>query len=123
MHGGLPIAGSRNSSYRKDKTSSQSLDEARVLCIEANELLRKAQQNLRESSLSKQKLLDEMNKKLLRAFKRSKMSNYRLSQESGVSESTIGRWVRDELPRGLQLETVEKITAALGLKFDLIECD
>lgn len=65
----------------------------------------------------------KLNKKLLRAFKKSKMSNYRLSEESGVSQSTIGRWVRSELPRGLGLETAEKIAEALGLKFDLVECD
>lgn len=60
------------------------------------------------------------NKKLLAKFKRSKMSNYKLSQESGVSEATIGRWVRGELTRGLQLVTAEKIAIAMGFKLDLI---
>ena len=56
-----------------------------------------------------------MNKKLLKEFKSSKMSKYRLSKLSGVSESTIGRWVRGELPHGLQLVTAEKIADALEL--------
>ena len=62
-----------------------------------------------------------MNKQLLRAFKRSKLSNYRLAQLSGVSQSTIGRWVRGELTQGLPLLVAEKLADALDMKFKLVD--
>ena len=63
----------------------------------------------------------EMNKQLLRAFKRSKLSNYRLSQLSGVSQSTIGRWVRGELTQGLPLPVAEQLADTLGMEFELVD--
>ena len=62
-----------------------------------------------------------MNKQLLRAFRRSKLSKYRLSQLSGVSQSTIGRWVRGELAQGLTLPVAEQLADALGMKFELVD--
>ena len=55
-----------------------------------------------------------MNANLLKIFKRSKLTNYRLAKESGVSQSTIGRWVRGETE--LSLSSAEKIAACFGLR-------
>jgi transcriptional regulator with XRE-family HTH domain len=62
-----------------------------------------------------------MNKALLRAFRKSKMSNYELAATTGLSKSTIGRWVRGETD--LAISNAEKIAKALGHKFDLVKCD
>ena len=62
-----------------------------------------------------------MNKQLLRAFRRSKLSNYRLAQLSGVSQSTIGRWVRGELTQGLPLPVADRLADALGMEFKLVD--
>ena len=62
-----------------------------------------------------------MNKQLLQAFKRSKLSNYRLFQLSGVSQSTIGRWVRGELTQGLPLPVADRLAEALGMEFKLVD--
>ena len=60
-----------------------------------------------------------MNRKLLKAFKKSKMSNYQLSAKTGLSESTVGRWVRGE--SDIAISNAEKIAKALGLTFELNE--
>ncbi len=63
----------------------------------------------------------EMNKHLLKAFKRSKMSNYELAKITGLSKSTIGRWLRGETD--LAMSNAEKIAKAIGHKFELVKCD
>lgn len=62
-----------------------------------------------------------MNNKLLKAFAKSKMSNYKLAAKTGLSESTIGRWVRGEAD--IASSSAEKIARALGFKFELVKCD
>lgn len=62
-----------------------------------------------------------MNKQLLKAFKKSKMSNYELAAKTGISQSTIGRWVRGE--SDIAISYAELIAEALGLQFVLAECD
>ena len=58
-----------------------------------------------------------MNDKLLNAFKRSKMTKYKLSQETGISNSTLGRWERGETEIGI--EKAVSIAKALHYKIKL----
>lgn len=51
---------------------------------------------------------------LIDAIKTSGLTKYRLAQESGVSEGTLGRFLRNE--RTLTLPNVDKLAAALGLE-------
>lgn len=62
-----------------------------------------------------------LNSQLLRAFKKSKMSKYRLHKESGLGESTIGRWERGE--SALLLDNAESIAKALGIELRVIDPD
>lgn len=58
--------------------------------------------------------VENVNKDLLREYRRSKMSKYRLAKLTGIGQSTIGRWVRGEVD--LRISNAEKIAKALGLK-------
>jgi transcriptional regulator with XRE-family HTH domain len=51
---------------------------------------------------------------LRRAIERSEKSRYRISQESGIAQAVLSRFVNGE--RDLKLETTEKLCAALGLR-------
>ena len=62
-----------------------------------------------------------MNQQLLKAFKKSKWTAYKLEQISGVSYSTLSRWKRGETD--LSISNAEKIAAALGCRFELIKSE
>ena len=51
---------------------------------------------------------------LIDAIEKSGLTKYRLAQESGVSEGTLGRFLRSE--RTLTLPNVDKLATTLGLE-------
>jgi transcriptional regulator with XRE-family HTH domain len=51
---------------------------------------------------------------LKRAIRRSGMTGYRLSQESGVSQATISRFMRNQID--LKLEVASRLCRVLGLE-------
>ncbi len=61
-----------------------------------------------------------MNKQLLAAFRRSKLTNYQLAAQTGISNSTIGRWVRGETD--LAISNAEKIATAIGYQLKVVKC-
>ena len=58
-----------------------------------------------------------MNSELLAKFKAAGISAYRLSKLSGVSQSSIGRWIKGESE--LVVSNFEKIAKALGVLVDM----
>lgn len=58
-----------------------------------------------------------MNAKLLAAFKRSKLTAYQVAQATGISNSTLSRWIHGDQSLGLDL--AERIAKAIGFKLDL----
>ena len=54
-----------------------------------------------------------MNLLLLKAFRKSTWSAYKLSQEAGLSDTTITRWVAGQ---DIRISTAEAIAKALGVK-------
>ena len=51
---------------------------------------------------------------LKQAIERSGKSRYRISNESGIAQAVLSRFVNGE--RDLKLETADKLIAALGLQ-------
>jgi transcriptional regulator with XRE-family HTH domain len=56
---------------------------------------------------------------LRKAVKASKVTKYRLAQETGINEAQLGKWMRGMV--GLSAENLDKLAAALGLKFVLVK--
>lgn len=49
-----------------------------------------------------------------KAIRRSEMTGYRLAQESGVSQATISRFMRNQID--LKLEVASRLCKVLGLE-------
>ena len=58
------------------------------------------------------------NDRLLSIFEKSKISAYKLQQQTGVSYSQLSRWRRGETV--ISIEIADKIAAALGRKIELV---
>ena len=57
-------------------------------------------------------------KLLLEAFEAGQ-SKYAIAKRSGVSQSTVGRWMRGDLSGGIRLDTAEALARALGYRLVL----
>ena len=56
---------------------------------------------------------DTVSEQLRKAIESAPVSRYRIAQETGVTEGALSRFVRRE--RGLDLSSVDKLAAYLGL--------
>jgi len=58
--------------------------------------------------------MTSITEQLRRAIERSGKSRYRISQESGIAEAVLSRFIHGE--RDLKLDTADRLCAALGLQ-------